>query len=241
MDEIIVLTASTVGLNHPESGTLALYLSQLEAAGIEHNCEALTEFPSNGGSLGYKISGLRRRVVQNLHYDKIVFTDGHDMQFFSDKTYVLSKIPDTGILLGAERNCYPEPELADRIHNPLPHKFCNGGWLAGRPEEFIAWFDAIERHPSYDPICLDQAWFNRRLAENDPLIKIDDQAELVYCFYGESGDIADLQFDDDGKPVNALTGTKPAWTHANGHWPSEHIWSRRKGSIMRVSSADTLG
>lgn len=227
-DELIVLTASTVGPDHPESGTLALYLSQLEAAGIDHHCETLTEFPSNGGSLGYKIAGLRRRVVQNLHYDKLVFTDGHDITFWSNKDYVLSKIPDAGVLLGAERNCYPEPELAKQIHNPLPWKFCNGGWLAGRPESFIAWLDAIEQHPLYDPIMLDQAWFNRRLTERDPLIMIDDSTDCVYCFFGEAGDIHDLQFDDDGNPVNTMTLTRPAFLHANGRWPSDHIWARRK-------------
>lgn len=227
-DDLIVLTASTVGPDHPESGTLALYLSQLDSAGIEHDCEMLNNFPANGGSLQYKIQGLRRRVVQFLHYDKIVFSDGHDMHFFGSKEYVLRKIPDAGVLLGAERNCYPETELAERINNPLPHKFCNGGWLAGRPEEFLSWLDAIERHPQFDGVMLDQAWFNRRLAGNDPLIKIDDRTELVYCFYGEANDIDDLQFYDEGKPINMLTGTRPAWLHANGKWPSEHIWARRK-------------
>lgn len=226
-DELIILTASTVGPNHPESGTLALYLSQLDAAGIDHHCETLTEFPGNGGSLSYKIAGLRRRVVQYLHYDKIVFTDGHDMTFWGRKEYVLSKIPDAGVLLGAERNCYPEQHLAAQIHNPLPHKFCNGGWLAGTPESFLCWLDAIERHPQYDPVTLDQAFFNRLLAANDPLIMIDSSTDLVYCFYGESGQIVDLVFDHEGLPVNMLTGTHPAWLHANGKWPSDHIWARR--------------
>jgi hypothetical protein len=225
--DLIVLTASTVGPNHPESGTLALYLSQLEAAGIDHYCEPLSEFPANGGSLSYKIKGLRDRVVRYLHYDKLVFTDGHDMQFFGNKEDVISKIPDAGVLLGAERNCYPEPELAKLIHNPLPHKYVNGGWLAGSPESFLAWLEAIERHPHFNPVTLDQAFFNRLLAENDPLIQIDDRTELVYCFFGEAGSIHDLQFDEQGLPVNTLTLTHPAWTHANGKWPSDHIWARR--------------
>lgn len=225
-DELIVLTASTVGPDHPESGTLALYLSQLDAAGIDHDCEKLTDFPGNGGSLGYKIAGLRRRVVQYLNYDKIIFTDGHDMTFYSSKEYVLSKIPDAGVLLGAERNCYPEPDLAAVINNPLPWKFCNAGWLAGTPESFLLWLDAIERHPQYGEGFLDQAFFNRLLAANDPLVMIDDHTDLVYCTYGEEGDIADLQWQDD-KPINTLTNTMPAWIHCNGHWSSEHIFARR--------------
>lgn len=226
-DELCVLTASSLGPNHPDSGTLALYLSQLEAAGIDHECEPLTSFPANGGSLSYKVKGLRDRVVRNLHYDKLVFTDGHDMTFYGYKTCVLSKIPDEGVLLGAERNCYPDPELAKFITNPLPHRFVNGGWLAGRPECFMSWLDAIEKHRFYAPDLLDQAWFNLRLAENDPLIKIDDRTELCYCFFGETENIHDLQFDEHGAPVNTLTLTRPAWLHANGHWPSDHIWARR--------------
>lgn len=227
MDELIVLTASTVGPNHPESGTLALYLSQLQAAGIDYDVDPITEFPANGGSLSYKISGLRRRVTRFLNYDKIVFTDGHDMSFYGEKDYVLSKIPDAGVLLAAERNCYPEPEIAAQIHNPLPWKFVNAGWLAGTASCFLAWFDAIERHSMFDGVMLDQAFFNRLLAANDPLINIDDTTQLCYCFYGEFGDVNDLQFDEQGLPVNTMTGTRPAWCHANGHWPSDHIWARR--------------
>jgi hypothetical protein len=227
-DDLIVLTASTVGPSHPESGTLALYLSQLEAVGIEYDVDLITDFPSNGGNLSYKVAGLRRRVTQFANYGKIVFTDGHDMQFFQTREYVLNKIPDAGVLLGAERNCYPEPALAAQIHNPLPWAYVNAGWLAGTSESFLLWLDAIERHPTFDPIILDQAWMNRRLAEGDLLIQIDDHCDLVYCFFGEEGDIADLQFDERGKPVNTLTGSTPAWCHANGHWNSDHIWARRK-------------
>lgn len=228
--DLIILTASSLGPDHPESGTLALYLSQLEAAGIDHACEPLTYFPANGGSLAYKIEGLRSRVVRYLNYDNLIFTDGHDMQFFGTKEYVLSKIPDAGVLLGAERNCYPEPQLAPviRLSNSLPLAFCNAGWLAGTPESFLAWLDAIEKHPAYDPNILDQAFFNRLLAAKDPLINIDDSTELCYCFFGEDQTVHDLQFDEQGLPINTLTLTTPAFLHANGKWPSDHIWARRK-------------
>lgn len=226
-DELIVLTASTVGPNHPESGTLALYLSQLEAAGIDHYCEPLTEFPSNGGSLSYKVTNLRRRVVENLHYDKIVFTDGHDMQYFGRRDDLISKIPEAGVILGAERNCYPEPDIAHLIQTPRPFSFANGGWLAGTPESFLLWLDAIEQHARYSEGMLDQGWFNRRLADNDPLIMIDYHTALVYCTYGESGNIADLQWEDS-IPINTLYGTHPNFIHCNGHWPSDHIYARRK-------------
>lgn len=225
-DELCVLTASTVGPDHPESGTLALYLSQLDAAGIDNYCEPMTDFPSNGGSLQYKISGLRRRVIENLHYQKLVFTDGHDMQYFGRKEELISKIPDAGVILGAERNCYPEAHIAHTIWTPRPFAFANGGWLAGTPESFIAWFDAIERHSQYEGTMLDQAFFNRLLAANDPLIMIDDHTDLVYCTYGEEGEIADLQWEN-GLPVNTLYGTHPNFVHCNGHWPSEHIYARR--------------
>lgn len=226
MDDLIILTASTVGPNHPESGTLALYLSQLEAAGINHHCEPLTSFPANGGSLSYKVAGLRRMVNKFLNYHKIVFSDGHDVQFFGQKEYVLSKIPDAGVLLAAERNCYPEPGMAAQIHNPLPWRYVNAGWLAGTSESFLLWLEAIERHPMFSPEQLDQAFFNRLLAAGDPLIHLDDSTELCYCTFGEENEIADLQWKDD-KPFNRLTLTTPAWIHCNGHWNSDHIYARR--------------
>lgn len=227
MDELIVLTASTVGPNHPESGTLALYLSQLQAAGIDYDVDPITEFPANGGSLSYKIAGLRRRVTRFLNYDKIVFTDGHDVQYFGDKEGLISKIPDAGILLGAERNCYPEPGIAHAIQTPRPFAFVNGGWLAGTASSFLTWLDAIERHSAFDGVMLDQAFFNRLLAANDPLINIDYTTEAVYCTFGEEGDVADLQWED-GLPINTLYRTHPHFIHCNGSWSSEHIFARRK-------------
>lgn len=226
-DELIVLTASSLGPNHPESGTLALYMGQLEAAGIDHECAPLTSFPANGGSLSYKINGLRDRVVKNLHYDKLVFTDGHDMQYFGEREELIAKIPDEGVILGAERNCYPEPGIAHMIHTPRPFAFVNGGWLAGSPEVFMVWLDSIEKHSYYDPSTLDQAWLNRRLAERDDLVQIDYKTEIVYCTFGEEGSIADLQWEDN-IPVNTLYGTHPNFIHCNGHWNSEHIFARRK-------------
>jgi len=225
-DELCVLTASSVGPNHPESGTLALYMSQLESAGIDHHCEPLTYFPANGGSLSYKVKGIRDRVVRFLNYDKLVITDGHDMQYFGDKEELIAKIPERGVVLGAERNCYPEPNIAHSIWAPRPFSFVNGGWLAGSPESFIAWLDAIEKSPSYDGDIIDQAWFNRRLAANDPLIDIDYRTDLVYCTFGEGETVTDLQWEN-GLPINTLYKTHPHFIHCNGKWPSDHIWARR--------------
>ncbi len=225
-EELIVLTASTVGSGNPGSGTLALYLSQLEAAGIDYDVDPIAEFPANGGSLAYKIEGLRRRVTQFLNYDRIIFTDGHDMQFFGSREDVLAKIPSEGVLLGAERNCYPEPELIEAIESRTPWAYVNAGFLCGTPQSFMRWLREIEDHPLYDPVMLDQAWFNRRLASQHPLVKIDDRTELVYCTFGEEGEIADLQWEG-GLPVNTLCDTYPNFIHCNGRWPSDHIYARR--------------
>ena len=227
MSELVLITAAS-----SVSGTMPLYLNQLAAANIEVHVEPLTpEIMPNlggGGNLGGKVAIMRRLTQQFSHYEKIVFSDAWDVQFFGAKEEVLAKIPDDYVLCAAERNCYPEPHLAAAISGDMPWRFFNGGLSAGTPVSFLRWLDCLEREPDYDPTMLDQAFFNRKLAAGSSLVNLDSTTTLFYCTFGEEGAIADLQFDAHGLPVNILCNTRPHWIHSNGKWPSDHIYARRK-------------
>jgi hypothetical protein len=172
-----------------------------------------------GGNLGFKVEHYRRMAKQFAKWDVLIFSDAFDVQFFGTKEEVLRKVPREGILCAAERNCYPEPQA---VIGTTPWRFFNGGLAAGTPKAFLAWLDAIERHPTYDQKMLDQMWFNRRRAEESELVYLDTQTDLFYCLFLEQDD---LQFQN-GLPINTLCRTHPNFIHENGHWPSTHIWAR---------------
>lgn len=230
-NDLIVIMGSTRDPADPAAGTLLTYLNQLHGAGIDFHLERLAPFDNiaGGGTLGVKISQQRELARRFARYDKIVMSDAFDVQMFGMKAEVIDAIYDNIILMAAERNCYPEPDLAPTIDAAAigPWRYVNGGLTCGTPAEYARWFDAIEAHPAYDANCLDQAWFNRRLAEDDPLVEIDFDTTIFYCLFNEHGDIPDLQWDAEGHPVNTRCGTKPSFLHFNGSWPMQHIMERR--------------
>lgn len=230
-NDLIVIMGSTRDPADPAAGTLLTYLNQLHHADIDFHLERLLPFDNvaGGGTLGVKITQQRELARRFSHYKRIIFSDSFDIQFFGHKSEVLEQIPTTncGVLMAAERNCYPEPYPAEIIPQRTVWAYVNGGLLAGTPESFIKWYDLIEQHSTYDPNMLDQAWFNRRLAEDDPIVRIDFTTQLFYCLFGEHGDILDLQWDAEGHPVNTRCGTHPQFLHFNGSWPTQHIMERR--------------
>ena len=80
MKDLIVVTASTIPASDPRSGTLALYLTQLDTAGIESNVQSLPVMPmAEGGAPGTLelfISVLRDIASEFSDYERIVATDG---------------------------------------------------------------------------------------------------------------------------------------------------------------------
>jgi hypothetical protein len=224
MSDLILITISTREPSNPESGFMATYLAQLAAAGIETHVEMIREFDNmqGGGTLGGKVAMLRKLTLQFQHYGKLVFSDAFDVQFFGAKEDVIAKIPTDSVLMAAEKNCYPEPHLWGAIEKPTLWAFVNGGLLCGTPASFIAWLEAIEQHPEYDPNMLDQSWFNRRLAEKSPIVKVDSPTNLFYCLFGE---IEELCFRN-GLPYNTVTGNSPNFLHSNGGSSRADIWER---------------
>lgn len=231
MNELLVVIPCSVTPDHPDSGTMKLYLSQLEAAGIEYIVFPLSPNRPNangGGTLGYKVELFRTIAQQYSYYKRLIISDAFDVTFWGTKDEVIAKIYDNMVLCAAERNCYPEQHLAVLINGGTPWRFFNGGLTAGTPTELLKWMDKIEQHDNYTPHSLDQTFFNRRLAEGSSLAEIDYETELFYCTFGEEGDIADLQFTADGHPHNTRCDTFPCFIHCNGKWPSDHIFARRK-------------
>jgi hypothetical protein len=208
------------------------YLRQLADAGIDIHDEHTPEF--NGVCTMEWTAKFRRKMATRfLDYDKIIFTCAFDMMFFGSKEDVLRKIPDEGVLIGAERNCYPDSSLANRFpisnHHcwPTPWHWVNGGAMAGRPENILKWLDGVEASPQYNPDALDQGVMNELWAAGSSLIPLDDRTELFYCLYKDQGD---LDFDK-GLPVNTLCNTRPNFLHFSGRWDTAETLKRLERSL----------
>ena len=206
------------------AGLLPLYEKQLAAAGIPLmlNVTGQNRQQNEMWSMEASLSLWRRVAEKHGDCKYLVLTDAWDVLFYGTCDEVVSKIPDKGILLAAERNCFPDAYLANEFPGETPWRYVNGGISAGRPEEYMRWCDAIERDPSYLSGMMNQQWLNHcRLRNSEITSKLDDKTELVYCMCLESGEMQPA----NGRPVNALTGTTPNFIHFNGKTdPTMFLW-----------------
>lgn len=224
--ELLVVTAASC-----EAGTLPLYLSQLRAAGIPYEIESLAGIQQHQLNLGFKVLWLRMLGEKYSTYSHLVCTDAFDVTFYGTRESVLDKlanIPPSTVLWGAEKNCYPNPAVADRIPKRTPWCFANGGLWAGTPRALVEWSYAVERHPSFLPGFLDQEFHNERVAEGSELCRIDDQTSLFFCLFGGYDE---LEFER-GVPVNRLLGTHPQFLHANGKWSAAEMFAKYERSLQ---------
>ena len=229
MKDLIVITGASC-----VSGTMELYLEQLRAAEIEVHVEDLSQVVLNGagGNLAFKIHWLRKLTRQFAEYERLIFSDAFDVTFYGNREDVIKKIPKEGVLWAAEKNCYPDPSLAERIPGRHPWRFANGGLLTGTPQSLLEWCDAAERHPLYRGEMLDQEFLNKLLAEGDPLCKIDAETKLFFNLFGGYDE---LDFAS-GMPINTACCTWPNFLHASGHWDTTAMFARYERSLLASRS-----
>lgn len=232
MKDLIVITGSTLSPDDPRTGTLKLYLNQLEKAGIESYVKYLSKMPqAEGGAPGtleYFIGAIRELCQQFANYERLVLTDGWDVVFFGRKEDVLRKIPIDRCLIGAAKECYPwgvaAREPTDKDTNRL---YANGGLIAGSPTSLLSLADAMEQHPKYRARFENQGMMNVMLAEGTDAFHYDNHTELFFTLYDG---YPELDFEH-GVPVNKLCGTNPHFLHSNGHWQTEEMWEKYKRSL----------
>lgn len=223
-DLIVITAASTT-----ERGTLPLYADQLTVAGIDFHIEDISgqHIPPLGGNSGIKTKSMIDLSTRFSHYSFIVFTDAFDVTFYGTKEDVLSKIPTTHVLWGAEKNCYPDQSIASRVPDRGPHRFGNGGLLAGTPAMMIDWAERLREYLEYHPNVLDQQYLNILLAEQNDLCHIDSRTSLFFCLFGG---YSELEFEK-GLPVNRMYGTHPQFLHSNGHWAADEMFHKYEESL----------
>jgi len=223
MNDLIVVAGAT----HRE-GFIDEYEQQLKAAGIEFHLEPLHNLPAGANSITMRrrIEYIRSIATRFKDYKNLVMTDAWDVLFYGDRDAAMAKIPDT-MLVSAERNCYPEPNLMPRFMSTSPWRFANNGMIAGYPEYILHWLEWAEQMPDLE--ILDQAWFNRRAAENSDCVAFDEVTNLFYVVSATQEDGA-LQFKN-GLPWNSRYDTYPNFLHFSGKCPDDRFRALLKGEL----------
>lgn len=223
MNDLLVLMGAT-----SERGTMRLYLDQLRAAGIEYHVEDGSDKPNinGGGNLGYRVKKFRDFADRFANYKRLVVSDAFDVTFYGTKEDVMSKIPTTHLIHAGEKNCYPPEACALPIPDVGPWRYLNGGLVAGTPEQFHHWATYTERHPKYDPECLDQYFLNLKFSE-DVGCRPDHETELFFCLYGGYDELG----FEHGRPVNLVYDTHPNFIHANGGWDASAMFEMHRRSL----------
>ena len=214
--DVIVVAGAT----HRE-GFLDEYESQLAKADIPFHLEQLDPLPAGANSITMqrRIDYWRKMAQQFREYGAIYITDAYDVLTFASREELIDKAPSDHVMCSAERNSYPEPELADLIEGDTPWKFANNGMICAPPEVLSRWCDEAENTTDLD--ILDQGWFNRRLAEKSPLVTLDTITNLFYVVSATLEDGA-LQVKN-GRPYNAMCGTFPSYLHFSGQCPADGV------------------
>lgn len=178
-------------------------------------------------------------------YTHFIYTDAWDTFAVAGPDAVT--IPD-GLLISAERACYPHPDKAALYpDNPSLWKYVNGGGWCG---EIAAFLKMYEMCPPTTELN-DQVYLTDQFLKGYDWIKLDYECKvfqtLGFCPH------SDFVFPECskhpivlGKPIqtnqvfyNTVTRSHPAFIHGNGHTPMPHIYElipKTMNSIKEVQS-----
>jgi hypothetical protein len=205
-------------------GMLAENVRRLSAAGITVSLESID---AQQFTIASKLQGIRRLAHKFADYGFLVVSDGWDVLFYGTKPELIGRIPKDRVLWAAEKNCWPCPDLEDKVPANGPWRFVNGGLLAGTPDSYLSMCRLIEAHPMYNPDFVDQGFMNYLLAQGADFFSIDSMTRLFFCLFKGYDELAFHR----GRPINTFYGTQPLFLHANGHWPADEMFQRYEASL----------
>lgn len=212
MKDVIVVSYAT-----HRAGLLDEYEAQLAAAGIDFHLETVElEDGINSVTARWKFEFMRRMCERFKEYERIVFTDAWDVLFFGTKADLLKRLPEY-LVISAERQCWPDPTVAEGFTSDSPWRFCNAGIMGGNRNSVI--LTAIHSLSADDLELMEQEWLNKQLSEQGGSEFIDERTEVFYTVSAdkEDGSLSSI----DGRPWNWTTDTHPQFFHFSGQCPTE--------------------
>jgi len=195
------------------------YIKQLHDADVMFHVEPVDPMPHGPNSMTMRRKiGFVRTMANRFHdYDRIIISDAFDVQFVGP---LPEELPE--LLISAEANCYPEPDLAPKFPCPGPWKYVNAGLMIGSPRFLASWCDQCEVVGELD--ILDQQWLNRRHTETF-LVPLDWKTELFYTVTRSENQTLELR----DRPFNNIHRTTPSFFHFSGGTPDEPFQAMLRG------------
>lgn len=152
-------------------------------------------------------------------YTHFLYTDAWDTFAMAGPEELERKMPD-GLLISAERACYPYPELADKYPaNQSPWHFVNGGGWCGEIAAFIRMYE--DQPPTTE--MNDQVWLTNQFLKlhTEGWVKLDYECNIFQTL----GFCPESDFERaDGRLYNTVNQARPLFVHGNGHTPMPNIY-----------------
>jgi hypothetical protein len=179
----------------------------------------------------HKWDGFLGKIHETYKYLKTCATHTHFLYTDAWDTVALRpdvQVPD-GILISAERACYPHPEKA-KLYPPhdSPWKYVNGGGWCGEIAEFVRMY---ESKPPTDELN-DQVWLTDRFLAGWGKLDYECEVFQTLAFNGKH-DLGTL----GGQFTNHLRGTFPFFIHGNGHTPMTEIYKLLPDTMNTLNEA----
>ncbi len=171
-----------------------------------------------------------RDFLKSRPEELVLYTDGTDSFICASAPTIIQgweRAGSPGILLQAEKNCYPEGNWASEYPVPAsgsPWRYiCAGGWM-GRRTDLIQAFDEIMLRDLWRSGlggCDQRDWTDWWLRADgaQQLARLDTECQVFQSAFGTD------ELDETGR--NTLTGTWPSVFHFNGRTPGrEELYAR---------------
>jgi hypothetical protein len=170
--------------------------------------------------------------LDDLQDDNIVmFVDAFDVIVVAEKKKILSKFlaMKTPILMGAETNCTPHPQLLqDYPLTESPFKYVNTGTFIGYVKDLKEWLAALQ---PIDPHDCDQGIASLQFVNcpDNRFFTLDYKCDLFLPLYGVPESFVEI--DEANRKVHCIpTDSHPCVIHANG--TSFTIWNKVYDSLV---------
>jgi hypothetical protein len=164
---------------------------------------------------GEKLLAARQAASELVQYDRLLFIDAFDVIVMAEPCEVEARydecFPGLPYVSIAERNCWPDPGIADRYpYCDTPWRYVNAGaYIAEREylrELHDEWGDRIR------PQMNDQAFLTEVYLENAPFV-LDVRCELFQSLHGSFHELDKI---DRWEIHNRVTDTWPLICHHHG-------------------------
>ena len=227
------------------------YKHALKASCNFFNLELITlTHPGKWDSHRHKDNYLKQYLLSLPGNEVVLFTDGYDTILLGGEKEIMERYrriaPEGGIVISAEKTCYPDPSLASTYPtSATPYRFLNSGGIIGTAADILGALETMEEMKATmpeDPFLYSNQylWTRMMLEKGNTGIRLDINCDLFQTFpttietvrkfqsvseIEEKKEIVmtemtkilrDFQVNDGCNIYNKITGTYPLHLHFNG-------------------------